>query len=574
LGNRARGLLAAALLAVAQPVAAANPVVQPPFADDYFVVALGKIPGVHEPYGAINFALGADDQVIVSGFSGAETALIYVADLTRDATGSISGFAGTASKLMDAYAITDGAAYGPDDVLFYSRSSWEMGEVKPGSTTTDKVVKFSNASMYRPTGLNFVPPGFPGAGQLKMTTFYTNGDWWSLDIEPDDAGTYDVTSALKGPALPGYPEGFTYVPDGLPGFPNPNVVVCEFANAYGIGKLTAYDLDENGNPVLAERREIVTGLDVPAGIAIDPVTGDLLWTSYQGVAYLLRKAPLPPTTTTTTTIPTTTTTSTSTTKPTTTTTSTTLRPTTTSTAAPTTTSTSTTSSTTTKVPTTSTSTTLPPTTTSTTRAATTSTSTSTTSSTTKAPTTTTSTTLPPTTTSTTRAPTTSTSTTSSTRPPTTSTSTTVPSTSTSTTLRPSTTTTTTPTTTSTVTTSTIPSVCTAEPSFPSIACRIGSMLDLVRASAVLGPLQPGFVARFERAQQTVADGAAQCAAGQRAPAREALDRVDRQMLLIRARTRTHRARKIIPPALAVTIANGAQSIGADADSLRRDVTCP
>jgi hypothetical protein len=117
-------------------------------------------------------------------------------------------------------------------------------------------------------------------------------------------------------------------------------------------------------------------------------------------------------------------------------------------------------------------------------------------------------------------------------------------------------------------------VCTAEPAFPSLACRIDALLELVRISSVLGPLQSGFVTRFERAQQMVADGAEQCDAGQLTLARQALDRVERQMLVIRARTRTHRARKIIPRALAEAIADGARSIGADADSLGRALTCP
>jgi hypothetical protein len=117
-------------------------------------------------------------------------------------------------------------------------------------------------------------------------------------------------------------------------------------------------------------------------------------------------------------------------------------------------------------------------------------------------------------------------------------------------------------------------VCTAEPSFPSLACRIDSLLELVRASSVLGPLQSGFVTRFERAQQVVADGAEQCAAGQRAAARLALARLERQMLVIRARTRTHRARKIIPASLAAEITDGARRIGADADSLGDALTCP
>jgi hypothetical protein len=117
-------------------------------------------------------------------------------------------------------------------------------------------------------------------------------------------------------------------------------------------------------------------------------------------------------------------------------------------------------------------------------------------------------------------------------------------------------------------------VCTAQPSFRSLACRIDALLELVRASSVMGPLQSGFVTRFERAEEVVADGAEQCAAGQRAPARLALARLERQMLVVRARTRTHRARKIIPASLAAEIADGARSIAADADSLSDALTCP
>jgi hypothetical protein len=117
-------------------------------------------------------------------------------------------------------------------------------------------------------------------------------------------------------------------------------------------------------------------------------------------------------------------------------------------------------------------------------------------------------------------------------------------------------------------------VCTAEPTFPSLACRTDGLLELVRGASVLGPLQSGFVTRLERAQQMVTDAADQCDAGQLPLARQALDRLERQMLVVRARTRTHRARKIIPPALATAIADGARSIGADADSLRGALTCP
>jgi hypothetical protein len=98
LGHIARALLAAAMLAAAPPAVAA-PVVQPPFANDYTLVALGEIPGVHAPYAAINFELGTTDQVIVGGYTGTANGLLYLADLTRDVTDSISGFSGTASPL-------------------------------------------------------------------------------------------------------------------------------------------------------------------------------------------------------------------------------------------------------------------------------------------------------------------------------------------------------------------------------------------------------------------------------------------------------------------------------------------
>ena len=43
-----------------------------------------------------------------------------------------------------------------------------------------------------------------------------------------------------------------------------------------IGSLATYTLDANGNPVVASRRRFVFGLSAPLGVAVDPLTGDLL----------------------------------------------------------------------------------------------------------------------------------------------------------------------------------------------------------------------------------------------------------------------------------------------------------
>ena len=66
--------------------------------------------------------------------------------------------------------------YGPGGVLFYSRASNEIGEIGPGSTTTDRVVSLARWSSDYPGGLTFVPSGLAGEGKLKFVGF-EEGQW-------------------------------------------------------------------------------------------------------------------------------------------------------------------------------------------------------------------------------------------------------------------------------------------------------------------------------------------------------------------------------------------------------------
>src|SRR5262245_36064054 len=193
LTDAARWLLGAAMLMGILPaaMALATPVVQPPFDNDYMLVDLGPVPGVPIPYGGVTFVPGDPDTILLAGYSGAEIATLYAAGLTRDSTGSISGFAGQGIAAIQAYAAGGSMAYGPGSVLFYIRVTFELGEVKPGSAVTDKVVSLRPLTYYyAPTGLNFVPPGLGGAGTLKLVV-YSDGEWWSATIAPDANGTYD-----------------------------------------------------------------------------------------------------------------------------------------------------------------------------------------------------------------------------------------------------------------------------------------------------------------------------------------------------------------------------------------------
>ncbi len=54
------------------------------------------------------------------------------------------------------------------------------------------------------------------------------------------------------------------------------MLVSEFS----AGNVVAYDLDSNGNPLSATRRELVTGLVGAEGAAIDPLTGDFLFSTF------------------------------------------------------------------------------------------------------------------------------------------------------------------------------------------------------------------------------------------------------------------------------------------------------
>ena len=51
---------------------------------------------------------------------------------------------------------------------------------------------------------------------------------------------------------------------------------------YGAGNVAAYEVDANGDPVVASRRTFIGGLSGAEGAFLDPVTGEFLFSTFGG----------------------------------------------------------------------------------------------------------------------------------------------------------------------------------------------------------------------------------------------------------------------------------------------------
>ena len=254
--------------------------VTPPFASQYTLVDLGVPSGLPAPAGALTIKADDTNTLIVAGSANS----LWVVRVQRDPSGHITGFQGPATRMCDAQSIDGGLGYGPNNVLFYGRyPGTTIGQIRLGSSTTNKVADVGAIGVTASTSsINFVPAGFPGAGRCKVLT-YPSGQWWDLTLVPDGAGTYNIPVAAReaGLLIPGNPEGFAYVPQNSALFAGPSILVTEWA---GPG-ISAYSLDATGTPLVASRKQLISGTSSIEGANFDPVSGDFLFTTY-GLAHI------------------------------------------------------------------------------------------------------------------------------------------------------------------------------------------------------------------------------------------------------------------------------------------------
>lgn len=255
--------------------------VAPFFAGNYSAIDLGTVAGVPANYGGLTFL--NNDTLLLGGAANSLGAKIYAVPVIRNGDLRIVSF-GTPSEYANANGpaggIDGGLAFGPSGVLFYTTySDNHVGQIKPGSTGPDKLTHLTPLGVTPSTGaLQFVPAGMPGAGKLKLASYNANR-WYSATVTPDGSGTFDI-SLEPGieVSLVGGPEGIVYVPAGSVLFDNPAVLISE----YSAGRVSTFDVDSNGDPIFASRRDFVTGLGGAEGAVIDPVTGDFLFSTFGG----------------------------------------------------------------------------------------------------------------------------------------------------------------------------------------------------------------------------------------------------------------------------------------------------
>jgi hypothetical protein len=269
------------VLVLCAPAGAQAPQLEAPFAASYSVKELGTPPGVPSRLGGLTLKAGTTDRLLIGGEADSAAGALYEVGVVRGAGGHITGFSGTATRYADAAYNDGGIVYGPGGVLFLAR--WpvnELGQTKPGSAVTDKVIPLDPLGIESSlVAQNFVPPGSPGAGRLKLVS-YSGGAWYDAGVAPDGAGTYDLVGPheITGSRLSGGPVGFVYVNSGSSQFTRPSLLVAE----YSAGNVAAYEVDGNGDPIVATRRAFIAGLSGADGAFIDPVTGDFLFSTFGG----------------------------------------------------------------------------------------------------------------------------------------------------------------------------------------------------------------------------------------------------------------------------------------------------
>jgi len=238
----------------------------------------------------MEFKAGDPNTLLLVGLSEDPLASIYEIGVTRDAQGHITGFSGVATIFLGAPNASGGLRYGPGGVLFYTTYPTNtLAQFKPGSIVPDKVVNLSLLGIAASTGgLDITPSGFPGAGEVKITS-YDASFWYSANLVLDGNGTYDVTNvALSLPPMNGSgSESIVYVDSTYPAFTNQSVLISEWTFA----TVSAYEIDAGGNPIVSTRRIFLDGLTY-MGSALDPVTGDFLFSDWGAGDQVLVAQPL------------------------------------------------------------------------------------------------------------------------------------------------------------------------------------------------------------------------------------------------------------------------------------------
>lgn len=276
---------ASASLWVGLSLTAAAQTLDPYYAAYYQIHDLGSAPGVTTPYGGLTFTYNDTASLLLGGTANSMGARLYDLHVARDSDGHVASFGCSSAEDIGAVngvagGIDGGLCYGPSNVLFYTTFPDNViGELRPGDTTPGLLTPLGPLGVAGSVGaIYFVPPSFAGAGRLKIAS-YNSGNWYDTTVTADPNGTYTINPVSATVInIGGGPEGFVYIKAGNPQFSSDSILVTEYAT----GRVVSYEIDTNGDPVVATRRVFITGLGGAEGAAVDPVTGDFLFSTFGG----------------------------------------------------------------------------------------------------------------------------------------------------------------------------------------------------------------------------------------------------------------------------------------------------
>lgn len=274
-----RSCLAALAAAAALASPSLGQTVQAPFDAVYSVINLGTPADVPSALGGLTLKSDDPDTLLLGGAANQAGAAIYAVPLAR-MCGRVSGFAGPGVSFATAPNIDGGLAYGPDGVLFFTRYSMhELGQILPGQSTMHRSDPLGVNGFAGSVGaMQAVPQAYVASGGALAAAAYNTGQWARIALTPAGDGSFNISVSAPIVTLPGGPEGIIYVPAGSPFFPNPSILVSEYA----AGAVAAYEIDANGNPIQSTRRPFITGLSGAEGAYIEPSTGDFFFSTFGG----------------------------------------------------------------------------------------------------------------------------------------------------------------------------------------------------------------------------------------------------------------------------------------------------
>jgi hypothetical protein len=250
----------------------------PAFASRYRVYELGPVPGVPSPLGGCAVPRSERGTLYIAGGSEGAGGALYSVAVRRDACGHIIGFDGAATQRATApYIDANVLEVAGGGFLYTGWPVATLSRLLPGASSAAWTVDLLAAGHVgsSPGGLGQVPRGLGGKEGFRMVG-WPDGQWHHLQLDAD-AGTSAVRGlGTTGIYLPNGPGGLAYVPAGSDGFPVQSVILSEWS----VNKVAVYEVDVDGDPFPAKRRDFFEAFPRPWGAFFEPETGDFLFLTW------------------------------------------------------------------------------------------------------------------------------------------------------------------------------------------------------------------------------------------------------------------------------------------------------